>query len=95
MKVKVYIHAQWQRWDKTFAYSVYNCDMTEYGYTLLEVREIEFSSMDDQRLRYLTAKSLEKAQDKLRADTQKKVMELQEEINSLLAIEDRSSEQEN
>lgn len=84
---KAFIHAQWNKYSKDFSYVAYAGDMTEYGYILLEERELSFESPDDKRLRSLAAQSLRAKKNKELAEAHVKAQEIDQEIEELLALE--------
>ena len=71
MKLKVFIHAQYNEYDHTFSYSAHYCNMQEYGYTLIETREIDFDQPNHERLVNQTIQVLREKQKKIRAEAEK------------------------
>ena len=92
MQTKCFIHAQWNRYDEKFHYSVQNCDMSEYGYIFLEEKEVFFESPNDKALRVLCAKALTAKKNKELAEAMKVAQETQVEIDEMLAIEYKPEE---
>ncbi len=87
IKVKVWLHAQYNEYEKTFSYSAHYCDMSDYGYTLLETREIEIRQPTFEELTNKTVKSLRKKQEALLASAQKEYNRVQNTIDTLLCLE--------
>lgn len=92
--VKCYIHAQWVPWDKNWRYSCWMADMSSSGYILLETRELEFESPSDQMLKAQLVRLLREKKKEVQADAQVKLNEIDAEIQTLLAIEDKSGREE-
>ena len=92
MQVDVFIHAQWNKYSKEFSYSVFNCDMTEYGYVLVSQQSAEFESPAEKNLRIAASKSLRVKQAAGRAKAWAEDQQIEQEITELLAIEDKSQE---
>lgn len=87
MKIKCFIHAQYNEYEKTFTYSAHYCNMEEYGYTLIETRELEFAEPSHSDLVNKTISALRAKQKKIIAESQKNYEVVQETINNLLCIE--------
>lgn len=86
MKLKVFIHAKKESWEDEFDYAVHSCNMGDYGYVLVEEREIEFTPPDRGELIQPMVASLRGQQDKLRAGMQVKINAIEDEIGKLLAL---------
>jgi len=87
MKVKVFIHAQYNEYEKTFTYHSYNCDMCEYGYTLIETQEVDVRQPTFEELTNKTIKALRNKQEKIMAAAHKETVSVQRVIDTLLCIE--------
>jgi len=87
MKIKVFIHAQYNEYEKTFSYSAHYCDMEEYGYTLLETRELEVKEPSYEALVNRTVKALRKKQEKVLAVAQSEYQRVQNTVDALLCLE--------
>ena len=88
--VTCYIHAQWHSYAKEWSFSTFAQDMSEYGYILLETREIEFESPSDLMLKAQLIRALRNKKTKVQADCQVALGEIDAEIQELLALEDQS-----
>ena len=87
-EITVYIHAQRDYKDE-IKFSALGCDMSQYGYTLLETKQalIDFDISDDFSLDAEEIKAMRAEQKRILAESQKKVTELEERIQSLLCLE--------
>lgn len=93
MKITMFIRATWNKYagdSGAFQYDVCNSDMTEYGYVMVDERELEFESPVEQDLKMRVIQSLKAKKEKKRAEAQAELNEIDEEIQELLAIEDKS-----
>lgn len=92
MLVKSYICANWSPWDKSWNYRVlsYDASTSDPEYILIEARELEFESLSDRELKREFVAALRKKKSKVRADAQVELNSIDEQIQELLAIEDRS-----
>ena len=90
MKVKAYIHAQYNEYEKTFTYSVHYCDMQEYGYTLLETRDLEVEQPSFEQLANKTIKALRDKQSRIRATAQAELDRVDRVVDTLLYIEHKA-----
>lgn len=87
----VYIVAHWSSYSKEFQYSVQGyAPAPDNGYILLEAREIEFESPNDTTLRLRIAEALRGKKNKILADAHVEAKEVDETIQELLALEDKS-----
>ena len=87
--VELFIHAQ-KDWQNNVAFSAKMCDMSEYGYTFLGFTKevsVEFDVPDDFDLTAEEIKALREQQKRIQADAQRQVVEIEERIQSMLAIE--------
>lgn len=88
--MKVFFHAQYNEYEKSFSYTCYNCDMSEFGYTFIESQEIEIRQPSFEDLTNKTVKSLRDKQSRLIAEAQKEAMRVQQTIDTLLYLEHRA-----
>lgn len=90
-EITVYIHAQRNYKDK-IKFSALGCDMSEYGYTLIETQDltVEFDIADDFSLDAEEIKAMRAEQKRIQAEAQRLVTQLEERIQSLLCIEHKA-----
>lgn len=88
--VTSFIHAKWNKWDNKWNYYIFSVDMTEHEYVLLETREIEFESPSDLMLRHQLVRVLQGVKKDVQARAQVQLNDLDQRIQELLAIEDKS-----
>lgn len=77
------------------SFKVLGCDMSEYGYTFLGIKKevtVEFEIPDDFNFTEEEIKNLRDYQKKIQAEAQRQVVEIEERIQSMLAIEYKSAE---
>lgn len=87
----LYITAHWSSYSKEFQYSLYGYNpSTANGIALLEKREINFETPNDTTLRLRIAESLKEKRGKILADAYLEAKEVDETIQELLALEDKS-----
>lgn len=89
MKMKAYIHAQYDEYEKEHRFSVWSHDMSrgEMGYILIEEREIDFDAPPREVLVNGTVAEYRKMQQTLRTEAEEKCNRIQRSINDLLCIE--------
>lgn len=88
---KVYIVAHWSSYSKEFQYSTQGYEPSnDNGYILLEERELNFETPNDTTLRLRIAQALRGKKNRILADAHIEAKEVDEEIQELLAIEDKS-----
>ncbi len=85
--VKAFIHAQWNKYSEKFDYTVWQTDMTNCGYVLLDIKELNFESPPEKELKLMVVKSLLAKKEKIMADAYKESNEIQQEADELLALE--------
>lgn len=87
-EIMVYIHAQ-RAFDGEIKFSAIGCDMSEYGYTLLQTQNISigFDVPDDFNLDAEEIKSLRAEQKKIQAEAQRRLTQIEERIQSLQSLE--------
>lgn len=92
MKIKGYIHAAYDEYEKKYDFRVWSQDMTHGSYTgpLVEVVEIEFNEPPREVLVNGTIGAYREQQQKIRAEAESKCNRLQQAIDDLLCIEDKS-----
>lgn len=92
ISVEVFIHAKLNSISKEVYYSAYSCDMTRYeGGTLVEVIKLEIDEpLYDQVVAETVMKMREK-QAELRGEAEKKVANIEQQIQNLLCLENKPS----
>ena len=88
--IEVFLHRTKCEFSREYNYSTHSCDMSEYGYIFLVSKNISFelqneNTMIKQEIDMLNAKAK-----KLKLDAYIAVENIEEKIQSLLAIEDKS-----
>jgi hypothetical protein len=93
--IKCFVHAEKEPWDKEMKYSVYPFSMvgTSRGYALIDTRDVELEVPDDFDIRPSLVATLEREKKELMAKFQARVTEIDGEIQSLLAIENKPTVQ--
>ena len=97
MKVKVYVHAEYASWNKQWSFVPRLCDMSDmenFG-TCVQVVEIEFDFKEPthDQLINKTVLSMRKVQTQLRAKCEVEVQNIEQQIQEMLCIEDKSEAQ--
>ena len=89
MKIKVYIHASYCEYEKTYRFQVWGQDMStvEHVGPLVATEEVEFTPPPHDVLVNGTIEMYRAQQKKVRAEAERLNTELQERINNLLCIE--------
>lgn len=92
MKVKCTLHAQASQWEEGgFSFHVYNReDMSSVGYVQLDTVEVEFKTPPRDVLVNGAVAAYRAEQSRLRAEVQVKCDQLDDAIQKLLCIEDKS-----
>ena len=92
MKLKAMVFASRQEWNEKepWRFTMFGADMSEYGYTKVADIEVEFDAPPEEVLREGTIKAYRAEQQRLRAEMQLKLNAIEESIQKLLAIEDKS-----
>ena len=90
-KAELYLMAQ-KGHNDDYIYSICQCDMSEYGYIPVAIKEFElsFDIPDDFDPVNGHIDALKAEKQKIAADAQVKMNNLEEQIQSLLCIEDKS-----
>jgi hypothetical protein len=87
----VFIVAHWSSYSKEFQYSIQGyAPGTDNGYILLEEREIHFDTPNDATLRLRVSEALKQKKIKVMADAYVEGKEIDEVIQEMLALEDKS-----
>ncbi len=91
-EITVYIHAQ-RNYKDEIKFSVIGCDMSQYGYVLLETKNVtvEFNIADDFSLDAAEIKAMRAEQKRIQAEAQMLVTRLEDRIQSLLCIEHKEA----
>lgn len=92
MKLPIFIHTIWDRWEKKFCYVVSSQDMSNYDYTLVRQIEIPFEEPTIAHLTILTVAALRDKKKKVLADQAIKIDLIDEEIATLLCLENKEAE---
>ncbi len=87
MEIKRLVHAQWNKYSKSFSYDTFAVDMTNYGYIKLEEVTISFDSPTDKELRVHAAHALQANKSRVLADAMTQASEIQKEIDELTSLE--------
>lgn len=88
--VKTFLHAE--KTHDGFNYLFFGCDMSKYGYAVIDEREIEVEVPDDFDPAPSLIAGLKKQQQEIRANATQKLNRLEEQIQSLLAIENKEAQ---
>lgn len=92
--IDLFIHAEKGMNGETI-FKPFMCDMSQYGYTYLGIKKtvfVEFELDDNFDITAAEIKSLRDQQKKIQAESQRQVVEIEERIQSMLAIEYKTSE---
>ena len=88
MKLKGYIHAQYDDYEKEYRFSVWSMNMTScQGYVFVDEVELEFTPPPHSALVNGTIEAYRAEQQKIRAEAESKVNMLQRAIDDLLCLE--------
>ena len=89
----LYVVASWNSYNKEFQYLIQGYEpSTDNGYIVIEKREIIFDSIADVELRLRVVESLRGKKAKLIADAYVEGKEIDEMIQEMLALENKSNE---
>lgn len=91
MNKQVWISATWNKYSKEFEYSVRGYEPSS-GAVVLEVRDIQFETPADKILKLRLAEVLRADLQKMRGDHYIDEKNAEEEIQELLALEDKSQD---
>ncbi len=93
MEKLVYITAHWNRYSKEFDYGIQNYEPSDGSeFVLLEARSIPFETPNDVTMRLRVAEALRSKKNKVLADAHVEAKEIEETIQEMLAIEDKSTD---
>ena len=87
MELELFIHAQWNRYNKNYSYSAASSDMSDYGYIFLHKVSVPITTPTELELRRLTEKALRQKATAIRAKAYQEVSEIEEEIQEMLSLE--------
>lgn len=92
MKIKVFIHAQWDEYNKKYNFHPWGYDMSESSDCgpLVEKLEVEFNPPPNEVLVNGTIATYRKQQQNIRAAAEMECNSLQQKIDDLLCIENKS-----
>ena len=85
--LKLKLHTQWDRHDKKFRFMFWQTDMRAQGYTFVKDVELEIECPDDAELTAATVKVMRDQLTTCRAEAQKRLLSMEDDIRELLAIE--------
>ena len=88
-EITAFLHRSKESYETEYRYSVYNCDMSEYGYTLLAEKKVSFDLPTESLMLNKEIEMLNRKAQKIKADAFVEVEKINEKIQSLLAIEDK------
>ena len=86
MKVKAFITAKWDKWEKKYDYDAWPCVPSDSDRVLVEEREIEFTPPPADVLQAGTVAAFRAEQARIRADATLRINGLQQQIDEMLAI---------
>jgi len=86
MKLKAYVHAEWNDFDKKFLYKVYPCEAAAFGVFIAEV-EIDAPEVDEGELIKGQVKLMRDKQQEIRAEAELKFQQIEESIQKMLCLE--------
>ena len=88
MEIKAYVHAKWDTYEKKYGFFVWSIeDMRSSGYIPVGLPHILTIAPNESDMKNATIAAIRDEQQKIRAEAQSKFMQLEESIQSLLAIE--------
>lgn len=93
MKIQVFIHAQWNEYEKEYSFHPWGYDMSKSSSDcgpLVETVEIDFTPPPNEVLVNGTIAAYRKQQQNIRAHAEMQCNELQTRIDDLLCIENKS-----
>lgn len=86
MKFQAKLHAQWDKYAKEYSYSLFQNDMTEYGYVLLQEVEIDFEVPSAEELTVRQVEALKKKLEATRTAHYAEQRAIVDEIEELLCL---------
>lgn len=84
-----FIHAEKNSWDNEISYHFFTTDMSQYGYILLQTHSFEVN-INPCDLNALVIKNLKEKKETLQAETYVKIKMIDDQIQQLLSIENKS-----
>lgn len=91
MEKTLYITAHWCKYNKEFLYAVQGYEpSSDSEYVVIEKRLVNFETPNDTELRVRIAGALKNKRSKVLADAHEEVVQIDQEIQELLALEDKS-----
>lgn len=89
MKIKGYITANWNQWEKRHEFKVWSCNVSEGNkeYTFVGEVEVEFDAPPNEALVAGSVAAWKAEQDRIQAEATLKVNQLQQAINDMLCLE--------
>lgn len=84
----IYLHAEWSKYANAWRYTVSDDDDRSFiGEILIGRAEVEFEiTLEEERMTNEQIKLLRKEQSSIRAESEKKCMEIEETIGQMLAL---------
>jgi hypothetical protein len=93
MKTTVYLTAHWNKYSKEFDYSNQSyIPSPDSAYILLETRELDVAELSYSDLQKLATLALRNKKNKIIADAHVEAEAIEQEIQELLAIEDKTGD---
>lgn len=93
MKIKGFVHAVYEQYDKKWEYTIYSYDMSHMNGFGVVVAEsfVEFEPPETHELVNKTIAAMKSAQKEIRAKAEASAQNIEQQIQELLCIEDRSA----
>jgi hypothetical protein len=93
VKTTVYLTAHWNKYSKTFEYSNQSYPpSSDSSYILLETRELDVAELSYSDLQKLATLAIRNKKNKILADAHVEAEAIEQEIQELLAIEDKTGD---
>ena len=89
-EIQVFIHRARPSYSNEYSYTPHSCDMSDYGYVLLAEKLVSFDLPIESVMVNKEIDVLNKQLQKIKADAFVEVEKINNQIQSLLAIEDKS-----
>ena len=94
MKIKAYVHAQYQEWSKEYEFKAWGVDMSDVGFSpCLAIHEFEFDAPPHDVLVKGTIQQYREQQKAILAKAEAQRALLDQKINELLCIEYKPQEE--
>lgn len=87
MKIKGYITANWNQWEKCHEFKVWSCDVSGKEYTKITTVDVEFDAPPQEVLVAESVAAWKEEQQRIQAEATMKVNRLQQAINDMLCLE--------